>query len=132
MMLQIHPEKVCSIIANAREFQAQEEVTAEDAGANSDDEDFKSVLLAYPDDPTFKETKAFIEALSGNEQAELVALTWLGREDYIASEWDQALKDAVDRHSGSTAEYLLGIPLLPDFLENGLTQLGYSLEDFEQ
>ena len=34
-MLQIHPEKVCFIITNAKEFQAQEEVSAEDAGASS-------------------------------------------------------------------------------------------------
>jgi hypothetical protein len=131
-MLQIHPDKVCLIIANAKEFQAQEEVSAEDAGESSGDEDFKSILLAYPDDPTYNETIGFIDALSDDEQAELVALTWLGRDDYTAAEWDQALKDAVDRHTGSTAEYLLGMPLLPDYLESGLNQFGYSCEDFER
>ena len=131
-MLQIHPDKVCFIIANAKEFQAQEEVSAEDAGEGSGDEDFKSVLLSYPDDPTYGDTVEFIEALSDDEQAELVALTWLGREDYTPDEWDQAVADAVDRHTGSTAEYLLGMPLLPDYLENGLSLLGYSCADFER
>ena len=125
-MLEIHPDKVCSIIANAREFQAQEEVSAKDAGASSGDEDFKSVLLSYPDDPTYQETVEFIDALSEIEQAELVALTWLGREDYTLAEWKQARRDAVDRRSGSTASYLLGIPLLPDYLENGLSQFEHS------
>lgn len=131
-MLQIHPDKVCLIIANAKEFQAQEEVSAEDAGDGSGDEDFKSVLLSYPDDPTYSDTVEFIDALSDDEQKELVALAWLGREDYTPDEWGQALVDADERHTGSSAEYLLGMPLLPDYLENGLGQLGYSCEDFER
>jgi len=131
-MLQIHPDKVCLIIANAKEFQAQEEVSAEDTGAGAGDEDFKSVLLAYSDDPTYNETIEFIDSLSDDEQAELVALAWIGRDDYQASEWDQALKDAVERHTGSTAEYLLGIPLLPYYLESGLNQFGFSCNDFER
>jgi hypothetical protein len=28
-------------------------------------------------------------------------------------------------------DYLIGTPLLADYLEQGLSQLGYSLEDFE-
>jgi hypothetical protein len=28
-------------------------------------------------------------------------------------------------------QYLIGTPLLADYLEEGLSQLGYSLEDFE-
>lgn len=131
-MLQIHPDKVCFIIANSKEFQAQEEVSAEDAGAGAGDEDFRSVLLAYPDDPTYNETVEFIDALSDDEQAELVALTWLGRDDYTAAEWGQALQDAIERHSGATAAYLLGIPLLPNYLESGLAQFGFSCEDFER
>ena len=33
--------------------------------------------------------------------------------------------------SDHTAEYLLGIPLLGDYLEVGLSKLGYSCEEFE-
>jgi hypothetical protein len=107
-------------------------VSAENVGSGAGDVDFKSVLLAYPDYPTYNETIEFIDALSDDEQAELVALTWLGRDDYTAAEWDQALEDAVDRHAGSTAAYLPGIPLLPDYLESGLNQFGYSCEGFER
>ena len=31
----------------------------------------------------------------------------------------------------STARYLLGLPLLADYLEEGLEKLGYSVEDIE-
>ena len=33
--------------------------------------------------------------------------------------------------SAITASYLLGIPQLGDFLEEGLSMLGYSCEDYE-
>ena len=128
-MIQIDPDKVCYIITQAREFEAQEEPPQEDKGENAADEDFRSVLLSYPDDPTFNELVDFIDELNEDEQTDLVALVWLGREDYTAEEWDQAVKDAADRHTGSTAKYLLGTPLLPDYLENGLNQLGYSCEE---
>jgi hypothetical protein len=59
----------------------------------------------------------------------LVALAWLGRGDYTADEWDAALEAARDAHNARTAEYLLGIPLLGDFLEEGLSLMGESCED---
>ncbi len=130
-MLQINPEKVCFIIAKAREFEAQEAVVEDNPGSNPSDDDFRSILAAYPDDPTYEEIKAFIDALNVDEQAELVALAWLGRDDYSPEEWNQALNDAADRHTGPTSTYLLGIPLLPDYLENALGQFAYSCADLE-
>ena len=35
-------------------------------------------------------------------------------------------------HNKRTAEYLLGMPLLGDLLEEGLAQFGHSIEEFEQ
>jgi len=40
-------------------------------------------------------------------------------------------EDAAAAHNNRTAEYLIGIPLLGDFLEEGLSMLGYSCEEFE-
>lgn len=130
-MLQINPEKVCFIIAKAREFEAQEAVVEDNPGSNPSDDDFRSILASYPDDSTYEEIKAFIDALNVDEQAELVALAWLGRDDYSPAEWNQALNDAADRHTGPTSTYLLGIPLLPDYLENALGQFAYSCADLE-
>jgi len=126
--LQIDPDKVCSIVVMAREFEAQEEPPTEDRGENASDEDFRSVLLAYPDDPTFEELTALIDGLNEDEQTALVALVWLGREDYTAEDWEQAVRDAAERRTGPTSRYLLGMPLLPDYLEAGLNQLGHSCE----
>jgi hypothetical protein len=40
-------------------------------------------------------------------------------------------EEAARAHNKRTAAYLLGMPLLGDFLEEGLSLLGYSCEEFE-
>ena len=60
-----------------------------------------------------------------------VALTWLGRGTYDKAEWDSAVSQARDAHNEHTARYLLGMPKLGDYLEEGLSQLGYFCEEYE-
>src|SRR3546814_18658409 len=72
-----------------------------------------------------------IDDLNEDEQIELVALSWVGRGDFLAEEWDDALTAARDRHTGPTSTYLLGMPLLGDLLEEGFTAVGHSCEDYE-
>ena len=78
-----------------------------------------------------EELASFINLLSEDEQIDLVALTWLGRNDYSASDWAAVREEAARAHNERTAEYLLGTPLVGDFLEEGLSMLGYSCEDYE-
>lgn len=129
--LTISPEKVCFIIIKAREFDAKDEVTEEDPGSNPSDDKGAEVLEDHPDDPVVEELTSFIESLSEDEQVDLVALTWLGREDYTVSDWPSVREEAAKVHNDRTAAYLLGIPLLGDFLEEGLSMLGYSCEEYE-
>lgn len=130
-MLRIDLDKICFIVVKAREFEVPEDVVEEDPGSNPSDEEFRSVLAAYPDDPTYEELKSFLEDLNEDEQTDLVALSWVGRGDYSAKEWSRAVKDARERRQGSTADYLLGTPLLPDLLEEGLATLGFSCIDHQ-
>ena len=127
-MLQINPDKVCYVIANVREFDAQEEADPEEEGSSAIDEGFRGVLAASDEDATYDELKEYINDLNDDEQADLVALAWLGRGDYTADDWNQAVQDAAERHTGPTADYLLGIPVLADYLEAGLNELGYSCD----
>ena len=80
-------------------------------------------LVVY-DDRGYAETQV-------DEQADLVTLMWLGRDDSTADDWAALREEAVRAHNEHTAEYLLGTPLLGDFLEEGLSKLGYSCEDYE-
>jgi hypothetical protein len=129
--LTISPEKVCFIIVKAREFDAKDEVTEPDPGSNPSDDKDTAVLEDHADDPVVEEITAFVNSLSEDEQIDLVALAWLGRDDYTADDWPDVRAEAARAHNERTAEYLLGTPLVADFLEEGLSMLGYSCEEFE-
>ncbi len=129
--LAISSEKVCFIIIKAREFDTKDEVTEPDPGSNPSDDRETAVLEDHGDDPVVEELTSFINSLSEDEQIDLVALTWLGRDDYAASDWPSVREEAARAHNRRTAEYLLGTPQLSDFLEEGLSILGYSCEEFE-
>ena len=129
--LTISPEKVCFIIIKACEFDAKEEVDEPDPGSNpSDDKDIE-VLEDYGDDPVVEELTQFIGAMSVDEQVDLVAMMWLGRGDNTVADWPSIRDEAARAHNERTAAYLLGEPLLGDFLEEGLSMLGFSCEDYE-
>jgi len=129
--LNISPEKVCFLIIKAREFDAKEEANESDPGSNPSDDKDAAVLEDQPDDPVVEEITSLIESLSEDEQVDLVALAWLGRDDNTAEDWPSVREEAARAYNGRTAAYLLGIPQLGDFLEEGLATLGYSCEDFE-
>ncbi len=131
VMLAISPEKVCFIMIKAREFDAKDEVTEPDPGSNPSDDKDVSVLEAHGDDPVVEELASLINSLSEDEQIDLVALMWLGRDDYSAGDWAEVRSEAARAHNNRTAEYLIGTPLVADFLEEGLSKLGYSCEEFE-
>ena len=129
--LTISPEKVCFIIIKAREFDAKDAVTEPDPGSNPSDDKDTAVLEEHEDDPVVEELTSLINSLSEDEQVDLVALAWLGRDDYSASDWPTVREEALRSHNQRTAECLLGTPLVGDFLEEGLSMLGYSCEEFE-
>ena len=58
------------------------------------------------------------------------SLGWAGG-DYAKEEWRDAVEEARRIHDEKETQYLIGTPLLADYLEEGLSQLGYSLEDYE-
>lgn len=129
--LEIDPATVCFLIAKARAFDAKVGAADRDDVALEGEDEMHDVLEDYGDDPVVEEIRSTINDLNVDEQAELVALTWVGRGDFAAEEWEDALAAAQERRTGPTADYLLGVPLLGDLLEEGFTALGYSCEDYE-
>ena len=130
-MLTIPLEKLAYIIAKAREFDVEVPPVDEDSGSKPADDAEWDVLEAGADNPTHQELVDAINSLSDLERIELLALTWLGRGDYSKEDWPEALKEARRIHDEKETDYLIGTPLLADYLEEGLSQLGYSIEDFE-
>jgi hypothetical protein len=103
-----------------------------DSGSNPTDDGEIDVLEDRRDDPTFAELMGTLEALNEDELAELVAMTWIGRGDFDVEDWEDAKDQARQRGTKGTAEYLLGTPLLGDYLESGFDALGYSCNDVEE
>jgi hypothetical protein len=137
--LNISTEKVCYIIVKAREFDAKvapaesdsRSTPADDPGSNPADDGEREILEDYADDPTLLELRSAIDDLNEDEVVELIALAWLGRGDYGKEDWLEATALARERHRRHSADYLVGIPTLGDFLEDGLDMVDRSCEDFE-
>ncbi len=129
--LRISPEKVCFVVVKARELDVKVEPGELDEGSNPTDDQMTAILEDYADDPTFEELKSFLESLNDDEVEDLLALTWLGRGDYSLDDWDEIMSEVRDVRERHTVDYLLGTPLLPDYLEGGLAEFGLSCEEFE-
>ena len=130
-MLKVRLETLCYIIAKARELQAKEQVVFPEDPSSPGDDWAMQVLADHRDDMSFLEIKTAVEDLSPEQQAELVALMWLGRGDFALEEWDEASAEALEQLADhdNTAGYLLAHPMVADHLEEGLIAQGYSCEE---
>lgn len=128
--LDIDPATVEFIILKAMAFDAKTAPVEPDPGSNEIDDDEREVLEDYASDQTEAELRDAIEGLSEDAAIDLVAIYWLGRGDFDRAEWAEARAAAAERATQSVADYLLGEPELGDFLEEGITQLGYHPQDY--
>ena len=130
-MLNINPETVCFIIARARQFQAKEEVVIPEVPLSTSENWAQQILAAHSDDPCVHEVVDTVRDLEPDQQAELVALMWLGRGDYSLGEWRSAVRNAAESMQDITdpGTYLLAHPLVADYLLDGLNQQGSSCEE---
>jgi Protein of unknown function (DUF3775) len=128
--LTISPEKVAFVIEKAREFDAKEVGSDPDSGSNPTDDNAIDVLQDGDSDWVGRELAGFIGALNEDEQLDLVTLMWLGRDAGTIDEWDDLRTRAVEARGGyrnprlETVRYLLGEPMLGDFLADGLDEFG--------
>lgn len=126
-MLEISPRKVAHIILRSRELGAK--VARWDAPGDSVDSD--SILEQRGSDETQRELASFIRNLNSDEKAALVATMWIGRDTFDAEDLAEAVATAKAEATTPTEQYLLGVPLLSDYLEAGLEKLGIDPSDDE-
>jgi hypothetical protein len=131
-MLTIPLEKLAYIIEKAREFDAEVPADPDETGSNPADDDEREILLDTPDNPTAQELRDALHGLNLDEREELLALTWLGRGDFDAESWSEALRQARETDIALEIRNLPHTPLLGDYLEEGAAALGVSLEDFDR
>ncbi|MBC7133435.1 MAG: DUF3775 domain-containing protein [Roseovarius sp.] len=89
------------------------------------------VLMARELDRAEPELRAFIDGMTEEEQASLVAVMWIGRGSFEPEEIEEARRTAFEEATAPCADYLIGTPHLSDHLENGLDALGLSALDDE-
>ena len=131
-MIEISPEKVAHVIVKSREFDAKVAIWDEPSSESDTDDLGDAILEDRASDATRSEVADFIANLNEDEQVNLVALTWVGRGTYAPEEFAEAVNMARAERTNPTEDYLLGIPLLADYLEEGLEKLGYSVEAVEE
>jgi len=127
--LSISAEKIAFLIEKAREFDVKEGEADPDSGSNASDDGMTDVLEDNGEDPVVREITGFINALTEDEQIDLIALMRLGRGDGSIAEWQDLRREAAENRDGRVARYLLGEPMLGDLLAEGLGAFGVSWAD---
>jgi Protein of unknown function (DUF3775) len=114
--LAISVEKVGFLIEKTREFDVKEAETDPDSGSNPTDDDMIDVLEDDGSDPVAQEISGFINAMTEDEQIDLIALMRLGRGDGSIEEWNDLRREAAELGGRRTSRTLLGEPLVSDYL----------------
>ncbi|MDR3506543.1 MAG: DUF3775 domain-containing protein [Caulobacteraceae bacterium] len=128
--LTLNPDTAYAILLKAREFDGKVEETDPDAASNPSDDNSTDALEDRPSDPTLHELTSAIRDLNDDEQLDLITLIWVGRGDFTLAEWDEARLSARDIGRARTPRYVAEIPLVSDYLEDALSQLGLSIDDY--
>ncbi|MFO7921504.1 DUF3775 domain-containing protein [Rhodobacteraceae bacterium W635] len=89
------------------------------------------ILMGHELDRAEGELRGFVETLNEDEQAEVVAVMWVGRGSFEAEDLAEALATARNEATTPTADYLIGTPHMADHLEAGLEALGIDPSEAE-
>lgn len=130
--LSIGPDTVRLFIEKARAISADIHQDYEDGAEHEvelgedsrDNHHHDGLVEEQTEDLTAQEFRQLVNELNVDEAAELIALMWIGRGDYDATEFAEAVEEARRRGNRRTAKYLLGMPMLGDWLEEGLEAIG--------
>lgn len=131
MSIDIAPEKVAHVIIKAREYDVKVGSWDDTPEEGDAEENPDAILEDFSNDPTRAEIAGFIDRLNFDEQANLVALAWIGRGTFEKEEFEEAVETARRERINATSSYLLGMPLLADYLEEGLEKMGFSVDEIE-
>jgi hypothetical protein len=131
-------ETICRLILRAKELDAQVAAETSDEepddvdDLDDDDEETLSVLEDEINTGVEEEVQAVLDDLAEDQLAEVVALAWVGRGTYDASEWDDAFAEASDLDTQERIDELTDMPALGGHLEAGLAAFDFSCDGVGQ
>lgn len=127
--LPISLDKIAFIIEKAKAVDAKEDETDEESGSNPSDDCDIDILVDDPGDLSRTELLDAVRGLNEDERMSLIALAWIGRGTFDIEEWEEALATAREERKVRAAEYLAELPLLGDYLEEGLDAFDETIID---
>jgi hypothetical protein len=130
--LTIPLEKLAFLVIKSYEVDAEVEPVNPDDASDQPDDDERQVLEDREDNTSYQELRDALLSLNSDELDEVAALRLVGRGDYDASEWEDALAAVREAPDDRAAARLLADPLLGTYLEDALDELGFSLEGLER
>ena len=130
--LRISTEKVCDFIEAAREVAGKVPSTAGDHTTTGDDSRLVTIEepegIGEDEDARRLEIVEFIAGLNVEEQVDLLALILVGRGDFEADEWLDAVAEAEDRIAARDPDFMIGDAALPEYLGDGLEAFGLTCD----
>ncbi|ETR76385.1 hypothetical protein X566_17815 [Afipia sp. P52-10] len=131
--LAISKDKVAFLADKAREFAGKDVPVDTETGSNpADDRTIDILEDRGAGDAVVREFVGFVNALSVDEQTDLVALMRLGRGDGTVEDWPAIRAEAARGQGEHTARYLLGEPLCGNLLEDGFDQVERATSSAQQ
>jgi hypothetical protein len=121
-MLGISTEKVVEIIACAKEHDTRSHSWKDALESGFGNENEPPGIHGFGEGDQ-SDLAAALGVLSEEEQAGLLALAWIGRSVFPPAKIGDAIA-AAKAEQASKISALMGIPLLADYLEDGLDKLG--------
>jgi len=133
MELSVSLDTLCRLIIRARELEAQvPAIENDDEDEPTDSDDPLAVLEDEANEAVEDEVRTLLEDLPEDEAAEVLALAWVGRGTYDASEWDEALEAANEDDNDLVVDQLLDMPLLAGYLDAGMAAFDLSCDGIGQ
>ncbi len=129
-VLTISPDTAFEILLKARLFDVKVPQSDPDSSSNPSDDMSVDQLEFGPADDTLHELISAISDLNDDEQRDLIALILLGRGDFTLAEWPAARQAWGEIGRMHTQRFVTDIPLVSDYLEEGLSQFNQSLSDY--
>ncbi len=125
--LSIAPDYLARLVVKTRGLQARAGEADPDPGSNAIDDGMVVSLQDTRADLSREEVREELQGLDDRQQAELVALMWIGRGDAEPDDWEQTIELARQLKERPTPGYLLSHPLVAEHWAEGAARLGIDL-----
>ncbi len=121
--LPFNDSRIEDLVLRFNAVMAKEGTNISDLGGNATDDEVTATLQETEGDLSRNEITQEIESMNDEQQDALVALFWIGRGDAEPAAWEQTKALARQQHEGLVSRYLLGKPMVGEYLTEGLEKM---------